>query len=139
MTTLDHLALGQNKHLVTGQSSIKPVRNAHHRDPPLLNGIKNPSLTEVVEGTGGFVEQQNRRSADQGPADFQALPFATTEITTVVAQLPLKGIGMTSHGLQELGISRGFLQILIGVLGVPKRDVVGNGGCLLYTSPSPRD
>ena len=95
MTTLDHLALGQDKHLVTGQGSIKPVSNAHHREPSLLNGIENPALTEVVEGTGGFVEQQDRRPADQGAADFQALPFATTEVTTVIPQMTLKGIGMS--------------------------------------------
>ena len=56
------------------------------------------------------------------------MPFATAQITAVVAQSALESLGLGGDRFKHLGIAGRFLQIMEAVARAPQGDVVLNTG-----------
>ena len=104
----DHIGIGDGR---------KAVRNAQ-RGPPFgdrMQGRQNVLLSARVQGTGGFIEQQDRRVLDQGAGNRDALFLAARQFQPALDEATSALDSRTEEAIQATldGVVRNRTTIVI--------------------------
>ena len=75
----DHITVLDRRQSVSNDES----RSAGHQ---LVHAVLDDLLCSCIDGTGRFVEDQNRRVCDRGPGDRKELPLSLRQVGAVALQ-----------------------------------------------------
>ena len=103
-----------------------------------LKGLADEGFTFGVEGTGGFVENEEVGLEENGTGDADALTLPTTEESTAVADGGIVGLGELKDEVVGLSNLRRLFDLLPGGTGSAVGDVVPDGvveqECVLFNN-----
>ena len=125
---LDQLPMRQHDDVVGVDDRRKPVRDddrraaVHHFGKRCLHA----RLGFIVERRGRLVEHQDRRVADDGAGDRQALALAARQRHAVFADRRLVAVRLLADEVVGLGDPCGLLDLGVGRVGAAVADVVAD-------------
>ena len=76
----DNFSFFQHQEAVGFSDSAQALGDHDARDVHLFEIIRDDRLGEIIEGTGGLIEDQNRRPVDQCARDDDALQLASRKV-----------------------------------------------------------
>ena len=135
---LNNLTLAHDDDLVCGHDGRQAMRDHDHRLLLLLQESVQSLLDLVfafsIECTGGLIEKQDARLADEGASDSDSLLLATREAHATLTHFGIHTIGEKRRVQQKAATSllegslESFLDLSIGELGAVKavQHVVSN-------------
>ena len=135
---LHHAATGQHVNAVGRLDGAEAVRNHHARHLEPFETGRHHGLGTVIQSTGGFIKEHDRRFAHQGAGNQQALALPAGEIA---AALTHKGVQTHGEGRNVLGQSGGAHRlpgVLVGnqrTAGNVLKDRAGHERTLLQHAP----
>lgn len=103
-----------------------------------LEGLADEGFTFGIEGTGGFVENEEVGLEENGTGDADALTLPTTEESTAVANGGVVGLGELKDEVVGLGNLSRLLDLLPSGMGSAVGDVVPDSivekECVLFNN-----
>ena len=93
----------------------------------LVEGLLDDVFALGVEGTGGFVEDEDGRVFEDGAGDAETLALSATEVESTVADGGV--VALLHEGDEFVGVSHlcGMADGIDAVVGATEGDVVGDG------------
>ncbi len=85
-----------------------------------------PGFGDRVERAGGFVEDQQRRTADQRPRDVEALALAAAKIGATLLDPVLIAAGQRGDQVVDAGVLCGALDFALRDRVVPEGEIVAD-------------
>src|SRR4030095_1075129 len=126
---LDNASLVEHQDTVGRAHGRQTMGNEEHRTSPTHVGkvALNNGFGLVVKSTGGFVEDEDTRVADQGTRNRQALTLATREGTAVLAHQGIVAFGQLQDEIVRPSEFGSLDNALHGHPRLRQRNVVTHG------------
>src|SRR5437764_8572594 len=125
----DNAPLVQDDDLVDVAQRAQPMRDREHRAPldQRLQGMHDLGFGLHVQAGRRLIQDQDRRVAQDGARDGQALPLAAGEVLALLAHPRLVALGQRQDRLMDVGVFGRIHNLVVTGAGAPNGDILPDG------------
>src|SRR5262252_7486387 len=125
-TTFDSLTVVQHDDLVAIADGAKTMRHNEAGTAAALQIVLDGLFRRRIERTGGFVEHEQARIADEGAGDLQPLALAAAEIAAALLDAMIVTPGPLHDFVMDVGVLGGLDDLFLRHGAVPQSEVLAN-------------